>query len=175
MGLDMYLYEHRYVGAQHRKIKPQYITVSKYTIYSNNENKDTFKDGIKYPTKNMAYVVYEVGYWRKANWIHKWFVDNVQEGKDDCRYVQVPCAKLAKLLKLCSDLVKHKYKQSAIKLLPPCGGYFFGSTNAEKGPDGWSSEFWDEYWDSLEYTCKVLTDAIARAEKGEAIFYRSSW
>ena len=164
MGLDMYLYEHRYVGVHH-KVKQKYITVSKYSIYSNNENEDVFKDGIKYPTKNMAYVVYEVGYWRKAYWIHKWFVDNVQEGKDDCRYVQVPCAKLEELLNLCSSLVKHKYKQSTIKLLPPGGGHFFG----------WSSEFWEEYWASLEYTCKVLTDAIARAEKGEAIFYSSSW
>ena len=25
------------------------------------------------------------GYWRKANQIHKWFVDNVQGGIDDCR------------------------------------------------------------------------------------------
>ena len=26
----------------------------------------------------------EVGYWRKANAIHGWFVRNVQNGKDDC-------------------------------------------------------------------------------------------
>ena len=29
-------------------------------------------------------VTYDVGYWRKANHIHKWFVDNVQNGVDDC-------------------------------------------------------------------------------------------
>jgi len=28
----------------------------------------------------------EVGYWRKANHIHAWFVNNVQDGVDDCRY-----------------------------------------------------------------------------------------
>lgn len=28
----------------------------------------------------------EVGYWRKANHIHLWFVNNVQDGIDDCCY-----------------------------------------------------------------------------------------
>lgn len=28
----------------------------------------------------------EVAYWRKANAVHKWFVDTVQNGEDDCRY-----------------------------------------------------------------------------------------
>ena len=27
----------------------------------------------------------EAGYWRKANHIHKWIVDNLQDGKDDCQ------------------------------------------------------------------------------------------
>jgi len=31
----------------------------------------------------------EVGYWRKANHIHKWFVDNVQNGVDECLTYQV--------------------------------------------------------------------------------------
>lgn len=28
----------------------------------------------------------ELGYWRKANHIHNWFVNNVQDGVDDCCY-----------------------------------------------------------------------------------------
>ena len=30
--------------------------------------------------------VIEVGYWRKANQIHNWFVENIQNGIDDCDY-----------------------------------------------------------------------------------------
>jgi len=32
----------------------------------------------------LKYVIYEIGYWRKANHIHNWFVKNVQEGEDNC-------------------------------------------------------------------------------------------
>jgi len=28
----------------------------------------------------------QVGYWRKANAIHNWFVENIQDGEDDCDY-----------------------------------------------------------------------------------------
>lgn len=31
-------------------------------------------------------IIDQVGYWRKANHIHNWFVENVQDGEDDCRY-----------------------------------------------------------------------------------------
>lgn len=27
-----------------------------------------------------------IAYWRKANAVHKWFVDNIQDGVDDCNY-----------------------------------------------------------------------------------------
>ena len=47
---------------------------------------------VRYPSwdKDKRYgsvgIVENVGYWRKANAIHKWFVDNVQDGIDDCDY-----------------------------------------------------------------------------------------
>jgi len=30
-------------------------------------------------------VIFEAMYWRKANAIHRWFVENVQGGQDDCK------------------------------------------------------------------------------------------
>ena len=36
----------------------------------------------------------DVGYWRKANQIHNWFVQNVQGGEDDCGIYEVSQAKL---------------------------------------------------------------------------------
>lgn len=50
MGLDMMLYK-----------------LPKTTILNKKDWDRAFSEGI------------EVGYWRKANHIHKWFVDNVQE------------------------------------------------------------------------------------------------
>jgi hypothetical protein len=42
-------------------------------------------------------VIEEVMYWRKANQIHKWFVDNVQDGVDDCKEYWVSEEKLQEL------------------------------------------------------------------------------
>lgn len=42
-----------------------------------------------------------VGYWRKANQIHKWFVDNVQGGKDDCGTYYVDKGELEELHEKC--------------------------------------------------------------------------
>jgi hypothetical protein len=47
------------------------------------------------------YVRATVGYWRKANQIHKWFVDNVQDGKDDCGTYYVRPSQLEALRESC--------------------------------------------------------------------------
>jgi hypothetical protein len=46
----------------------------------------------------------EVCYWRKANQIHKWFVDNVQGGVDDCGEYLVTEDELDELRELCKKL-----------------------------------------------------------------------
>lgn len=46
-----------------------------------------------------------VMYWRKANAIHKWFVDNVQDGKDDCGIYEVEWEQLMELRDICKRIV----------------------------------------------------------------------
>lgn len=100
-----------------------------------------------------------VAEWRKANQIHKWFVDNVQGGKDDCGYYEVEPEQLEELLEAVNEvlgstkLVKgriccgYTYDHNmnkvydmregmvledtsiARRLLPTQEGFFFGSTN----------------------------------------------
>lgn len=48
----------------------------------------------------------EVMYWRKANHIHAWFVDNVQGGFDDCRSYDVSREQLQELLRVCEEVIK---------------------------------------------------------------------
>lgn len=48
----------------------------------------------------------DVMYWRKANHIHAWFVDNVQEGNDDCGTYRVDWEKLRALLVVCDTVLK---------------------------------------------------------------------
>ena len=70
MGLDMYL------NKSYSKYRRDDGTFS--------TNLDDFKSDV-YGRSNRVTFTEMVGYWRKANHIHKWFVDNVQEGIDDYR------------------------------------------------------------------------------------------
>lgn len=47
----------------------------------------------------------DVGYWRKANQIHNWFVQNVQGGEDDCGIYEVSQAKLIELRDTCQKVI----------------------------------------------------------------------
>jgi hypothetical protein len=68
----------------------------------------------------------EVAYWRKANAIHRWFVDTCQDGNDDCRQSYVSREQLQKLLETCKAVLADRTK--ADELLPTQDGFFFGPT-----------------------------------------------
>ena len=136
----------------------------------------------------------ELGYWRKANAIHKWFVENVQDDVDDCRYYEVSKEKLQELLDICIEIkTKCKMKKGKIQngltmqdgkwrpifedgeyiensevadeLLPTQDGFFFGSTNY----DQW-------YMDDIKYTIDILTKALETVDfDREMVVYSSSW
>ena len=82
----------------------------------------------EHPLNNT--IVEEVAYWRKANAIHKWFVDNVQSGKDDCDSYEVSREQLVKLLGDCEQVKAHN--ELAEELLPTQSGFFFGSIEYDK-------------------------------------------
>lgn len=56
---------------------------------------------------NLGYVSisFEVAYWRKANAIHNWFVQNVQDGEDDCKRYYVSREKLTELRDACQQVI----------------------------------------------------------------------
>ena len=47
----------------------------------------------------------ELMYWRKANQIHNWFVQNCQNGVDDCERYVITVADLKKLKELCEKIL----------------------------------------------------------------------
>lgn len=161
MGLDMYLTKKTYVGNEYRKPE-QMITVTMP------ENQDGVTFSIKQPIKNerISEISERVGYWRKANQIHKWFVDNVQDGNDDCGEYEVSEEKLTQLLSDCKAVKDNK--DLAETKLPTQSGFFFGGTE------------YDEYYMSeIDDTIKIIEDLLA--EKGDEkylsgeVYYRSSW
>jgi len=84
----------------------------------------------KFEIKDISEVVVQIGYWRKANAIHKWFVDNCQEGVDDCREAYVSSQQLISLKDICKEIIqtkgKNKQKDLVLNKLPPQSGFFFG-------------------------------------------------
>jgi hypothetical protein len=152
MGLDMYLYKKNYIR-QGDWYKPEVV------------NEVVVKTGGEVDTKikpeRVKYVVEEVGYWRKANQIHKWFVDNVQEGNDNCGNYYVNSTTLEELLELCKKVqADHSLAES---LLPSTSGFFFGGTDY----DEW-------YFNDIDNTIKIIEECLAD-EGADDFEYSSSW
>lgn len=107
----------------------------------------------------------EVMYWRKTNAIHRWFVENVQGGDDDCKPHIVEVEQLEELLDVVTKVISSP--ELAPRLLPTMNGFFFGS-----------QEYDDRYWEDLTETIKILekilTDPAIREFNYEFI-YKSDW
>ena len=149
MGLDMYLDAERFYFRDETKPKPAEVPAG-------------------YEVKT---IVVEAAYWRKANQIHKWFVDNVQGGEDDCGSHDVSAEQLTTLKDVCYMVLKEKGKKRqalAKELLPPQGGFFFGSTDLD-----------DWYWECLRNTVdqidKVLKSFPHESYRDWSFTYHSSW
>lgn len=100
-------------------------------------------------------------YWRKANAIHRWFVEHVQYGMDDCRPYPVHPELILDLIDRCQRVtVDHSL---APELLPSQGGFFFGST-----------EYDDWYFQDVEETAIKLKQQLSQCI-GMALTYQSSW
>lgn len=161
MGLDMYLYAKKYESV---------------CKWDKDKNKDNF-----YPTELKEFAndifnsnfmsketSYQIGYWRKANAIHKYFVDNCADGTDDCREMYVCEKTLEDLLDRCKKVLDDHSK--AEELLPSKSGFFFSPT-----------DYNDRYFQDIEYTKNLLEKVLAfLKEQGEKdnyynICYQASW
>jgi hypothetical protein len=150
MGLDMYLSKKTYVKYwEHNGDNNYEVTVTK-------AGKPTNID-----PKKVSYIVEEVGYWRKANQIHNWFVENVQNGIDECQESYVSREQLQSLLDICR-IVKID-KDKAPQLLSTQSGFFFGGT-----------EYDEWYFNDIDNTIQIIEEALSD-ENADEFAYRASW
>lgn len=91
MGLDMYL------TRSTRGYRKADGTIS--------HNMEDYKSD-KFGRGNVVNESVEVAYWRKANMIHRWFVNNVCHGEDDCREYDVSLENIKELLGICENILK---------------------------------------------------------------------
>lgn len=147
MGLDMYLNAKRFLWFNEDKL--------------GNKIAENFPeiDG-----KRVKEITVEAMYWRKSNQIHKWFVDNVQDGTDDCGNYEVSKEQLQQLVDLITKVLEDRTQ--AANLLPNSSGFFFGSQDYD-----------DYYFEDLEVTKAGLEKMLANEEfmKHWYFEYHSSW
>lgn len=132
-----------------RKYKDEYV--SRY-----------FADDIN---KKWAFksVFQNVAYWRKANQIHNWFVNNVQNGVDDCKMHEVSKGQLKMLLADCEAVLRKR--ESAEDVLPTQSGFFFGDT-----------EYDECYFEQVTETVSTLKQILKETDFDNwIVFYVSSW
>lgn len=150
MGLDMYLTAKRYIW--------NYKDADK-ELQSKLDNVMADElDGLDFRVQEVAV---DAMYWRKANAIHNWFVENCQDDVDDCKQYWVDREKLLELIALCKDALANRGNEHNV--LPTKGGFFFGST-----------EYDEYYYQELEETIKGL-EKVLRLNTDWDFYYRASW
>jgi hypothetical protein len=110
-------------------------------------------------------VTFEAMYWRKANAIHRWFVDNIQDGVDNCAEYYVDIKYLTELRDLCKRVLEDPEK--AMELLPPKSGFFFGSAVIDEF-------FIDDLTNTVERFDYFLDLPEVKDHK-ISFYYHSSW
>ena len=117
-----------------------------------------YKSHIK--PERISEIVEEVAYWRKFNALHNWFVENCQEGVDECQESYVEVDKLKELVDILKQIKEDHSK--AEELLPTQSGFFFGGT-----------EYDEWYFKDVEEALDILENLVE--ERGGEFYYHSSW
>ncbi len=164
MGLDMYLYAERYIWSDEKQRSKEILDAL-----------DIDEEMVS--GRGNIYVRVEVGYWRKANAIHNWFVEQVANGVDNCEENRVSLWQLKRLRDTCKTVLAARVNQGEPvtegvsqepKLLPVAEGFFFGSYKYD-----------EYYYQSLENTVEIVDNCLAlnecKTHRGLEFIYRASW
>lgn len=146
--------------------------------------------GIK--PERVSYITEEISYWRKANQIHGWFVNNTEQLDDNRLYsvsrehlegLLTDCKKVLEILNASTKSIKqveggwkdgkpymvdvevYDNIDEVMDILPPTEGFFFGSDTI----DEWYKENIEE---TIEVLTKELSDEIVVYSSYE---YYASW
>jgi hypothetical protein len=187
MGLDMYLAKKHYIQNWDHMRPEQRYTVS---VRQGGKRLKTIRP------ERITYVVEEVAYWRKANQIHKWFVENVQGGNDDCKEYYVEREQLKELLatvstvlqgsqlvagkitngytmtKTATGIVETPIVQDGERIADPSVASALLPT--QEGFFFGMTDYDQYYYEDLKYTRDTLTTVLAEKDDGE-FYYQSSW
>ena len=169
MGLDMYLHAEKYISRNDYNsfdretmdfppTNPLFDTLISATESENLIDKADWT-GIK--------VEIPVGYWRKANAIHGYIVQNHAGGVDECQRIQLTADDLRVLRDLCLEVINHHHDSGsttmAESILPTSQGFFFGSYAYD-----------EYYYQDLRHTIDICNRALSESDC-DYFIYQASW
>ena len=186
MGLDMYLSKRSYVKnwSFMDKTERHSITVKKGG-----------KKRVGIDPKRVSYIIEEVGYWRKFNALHGWFVRELADGVDNCQEIYVSTEdfkrlhevllkvqktlnKARKVEKVLKDWNDKEYTVSAYECgdeladlgFVPTEGFFFGGQEID-------DYFKNDVDETVDVIGKILIEIELERGLGLAsdYYYRASW
>lgn len=186
MGLDMYLEVESFInGYEWSSNVERYNAVIKAAGLSAVADPNT-------PHANLSVTA---AYWRKANAIHNWFVENVQDGRDECQRSYVTREQLRELQAACRKVL------DAVELVP---GKIHTGTSITKGEvkqhfeDGQvlneaaikvaeevlpttsgfffgSTDYNEWYVEELRDTISQIDRVLENAPDSASLYYTASW
>ena len=188
MGLDMYLEAEMYVGGWDHAKEPERALYRSLL-------ESVGLQSVASPDSPSIHVSVTVACWRKANAIHRWFVETLADGEDDCQRMYVGPESVRALFDLCNKVLTSvetvegevangttHYPDGAVvahtipgtvvaqqgiarSMLPTKGGCFFGCTDYDEG-----------YLADLRDTIRQLTPFLDKEwHKRYSLYYRASW
>ena len=138
----------------------------------------------------------QVGYWRKANAVHQYFVDAVQDGEDDCRYhrevtrgvlfdLQEKCKTILENAVMTAGKIVNGYTYDGeMKRVPiyEAGRYVINPEVCEENLPTTSGFFFGStsydqwYMDDIAYTYELVTKLLNEFDfENNMLYYVSSW
>lgn len=150
MGLEMYLEAKRYVAPSDTLTEPMRRAIGAAIGYVPPKE----KPGQDPSLLEVSGVTVRVGYWRKCDALHQWFVSNVQAGINDCRpaFVSVDI------------LIELEEKLEPVGDDPASASEHFTADVDEMLEEG-----------EVDYTLSILHHAKRLQAQGWDIYYRASW
>ena len=184
MGLDMFLTARR-----------------NFADFGSDENKkknERIRSFFPNPTRSRTVTLEdEIGYWRKANMIHKWFVDEIQNGKDNCQKYWVDRRKLENdLLERCLRILRKSRMvpgnvQNCMRASAESGGKFvpvyqpgkiiedptvaMETLPIQKGFFFGSDHYDENYIYDIESTVVIINTSLSAEYAKWDLYYHSSW
>lgn len=150
MGLDMYLEAKLHLPPYSEELAPVRQAIGKAIGYT----PPTEKPDNDATLMEITGVTVRVGYWRKFDPLHQWFVNKVQEGHDDCRPAYIAPDALAEL----------EEQLDQVDDDPESASEYFVSEGDEPMTEG-----------DVDYTLRIVVLAKKLQERGWDIYYRASW